>query len=840
MSSKKNSKSKATTTKSKSRTPTKSSANSGGGSSIFSFGSKKKQVKSKSLLPRKKDAIKANANKASNSSSKSKKKFTSFEKCPGYDSIVKAQNFEHDRKYNAAIKHYTTGISELEEYTKYNVDNAKEKRERMERIESYRHRLLRLQHQQKMKQLLDNNAGNTSKNDGKPTYIALENEDGYKYIVKARQYQNDDRLQDAFNQYEKGLLLLERGLPSIKEPKEKEMRRNKIREWRSAQQKCKNEVDNRKNGKYKKAEKKAARAKAKPLEQEPGYQFCEKASQFEQEYKGDAAIVHYEKGIPLLEETLKSISSSHAKRERMRQIDAYRHALQKLKNSKVRETPNAVTQKKRKKAMSGSHKRSNSTTSNMSTATQVTISGTAGSSARRTKSGGMLYRAIRHGMLNEDAIKAAQRMDIYSMLPILASSVIHLPLPYRSRLGDGLLEAINQKIDNDASLQQRLRFFLYSYYAQDTVQALWGDHPCMPNVVGTQSMQQRRVAGSDRDDAKDEDSDEKNERMMALLSDADNAFEDVYLERDAISFLRALNESSAEIEIGQCVDIDSKRMDMDVFDVMGRDVKIHRVKLEKIFKSNAKPLLLSAYERKSDRTYKMVSKFIIKAGDDLRLDAGAMHTFRLFNSIWAEEGLFYDGCAIQCFIYNVIPMGENFGAIEFIPKCKPLRNVSEYAEQFDLAAIQHLVASAAGSYIASFVLGVRDRHYDNVLIRSDGTLFHIDFGYVMGQTLFMDTSKIAITGDLKKLFEDHWDNFVDTATNAYMTLRLHYQEILDFSNLVFDFVDSKVNSSEFLYKMLMMHETDKKAEKYIHDKLAGAPTSWTTKMKNAAHFVATL
>merc|ERR1712228_390401 len=317
----------------------------------------------------------------------------------------------------------------------------------------------------------------------------------------------------------------------------------------------------------------------------------------------------------------------------------------------------------------------------------------------------------------------------------------------------------------------------------------------------------------------------------------DTQFEDLYMEKDAILFFSKVAESNFP-EVGQEIVIDSEYED--IYDVMGKDCKIHKIRIEKIFKSNAKPLLLSTWQKQSDRKYILRSKFIIKKGDDLRLDAGVMHMFRIFNSIWSEEGLFYDGYPIQCLLYNVVPIGESFGAIEFIPKCKPLRDVSDYFGQLSEANIKNLVASASGSYIASFVLGVRDRHFDNVLIQSDGTLFHIDFGFVLGTKLLMDTSKIAITNDLCKLFEDHWDNFIETAVNSYMTLRLHYQEILDYSDLVFDFLDLEVNSSEFLYKMLMMHETDKFAEDKMRNKLQNAPSSWNTKLKNATHYLATL
>ena len=44
-----------------------------------------------------------------------------------------------------------------------------------------------------------------------------------------------------------------------------------------------------------------------------------------------------------------------------------------------------------------------------------------------------------------------------------------------------------------------------------------------------------------------------------------------------------------------------------------------------------------------------------------------------------------------------------------------------------------MATSAIGSYIAAYILGCRDRHWDNILINTKtACLFHIDFGHILG------------------------------------------------------------------------------------------------------------
>ncbi len=68
-----------------------------------------------------------------------------------------------------------------------------------------------------------------------------------------------------------------------------------------------------------------------------------------------------------------------------------------------------------------------------------------------------------------------------------------------------------------------------------------------------------------------------------------------------------------------------------------------------------------------------------------------------------------------------------------------------------LGAIDRLIATAVGSTIGAYVLGIRDRHHDNILIDTKGALFHVDFGFMFGEKPTIDTSRFAITRKLHQV-----------------------------------------------------------------------------------------
>eukprot|EP00488_Nonionellina_sp_1-RS-2012_P001453 TRINITY_DN2332_c0_g1_i1.p1 TRINITY_DN2332_c0_g1~~TRINITY_DN2332_c0_g1_i1.p1 ORF type:complete len:110 (+),score=29.65 TRINITY_DN2332_c0_g1_i1:233-562(+) len=101
----------------------------------------------------------------------------------------------------------------------------------------------------------------------------------------------------------------------------------------------------------------------------------------------------------------------------------------------------------------------------------------------------------------------------------------------------------------------------------------------------------------------------------------------------------------------------------------------------------------------------------------------------------------YNNKQIAALTYKCMPMGPDYGIIELIPNCQTLKDITDKyvngnkRNKLTLSddVMNNLIATCAGSYMAAYIMGIRDRHYDNVLVTDSGTIFHIDFGYMLGE-----------------------------------------------------------------------------------------------------------
>jgi phosphatidylinositol 3-kinase len=130
---------------------------------------------------------------------------------------------------------------------------------------------------------------------------------------------------------------------------------------------------------------------------------------------------------------------------------------------------------------------------------------------------------------------------------------------------------------------------------------------------------------------------------------------------------------------------------------------------------------------------------IFKAGEDIRRDYIIISILGFVDAIWKKEDL-----DLALTTYKCLPLSLNDGIIEFVPS-EPISNIIErsdgnlatyfYGEtscSHD-AKMENFVRSSAGYSVFTYVLGIGDRHLDNILLKKDGKIFHIDFAYIFGQ-----------------------------------------------------------------------------------------------------------
>uniref|UniRef100_A0A6B2LEF7 PI3K/PI4K catalytic domain-containing protein n=1 Tax=Arcella intermedia TaxID=1963864 RepID=A0A6B2LEF7_9EUKA len=160
--------------------------------------------------------------------------------------------------------------------------------------------------------------------------------------------------------------------------------------------------------------------------------------------------------------------------------------------------------------------------------------------------------------------------------------------------------------------------------------------------------------------------------------------------------------------------------------------------------------------------------FIYKEGDDLSDDMFAQIMFFVFNKIWQNSGM-----ARKPFIhlYRVLPISAKKGFVEFVKSC-PIQSY-QWVEllKFDEKKKEEFILSAAGAFAGAFILGIRDRHRDNMMISDIGHFFHIDFGYMFNNRTWFDANRFAIPSEIRTLLPHQWEGFLELIGDAYKMLR---------------------------------------------------------------------
>ncbi|XP_053305716.1 phosphatidylinositol 4-phosphate 3-kinase C2 domain-containing subunit alpha [Spea bombifrons] len=232
------------------------------------------------------------------------------------------------------------------------------------------------------------------------------------------------------------------------------------------------------------------------------------------------------------------------------------------------------------------------------------------------------------------------------------------------------------------------------------------------------------------------------------------------------------------------------------------------VKTCSFFSSNAVPLKVTMVN--ADPLGEEINS-MFKVGEDLRQDMLALQMIKIMDKLWLQEGL-----DLRMVLFKCLSTGKDRGMVELVLSSDTLRKIQvEYGltgsfkdkplaewlrkynpseEEYEKAS-ENFIYSCAGCCVATYVLGICDRHNDNIMLRSTGHMFHIDFGKFLGHAQMFgsfkrDRAPFVLTSDMAYVINggekptSRFQLFVDLCCQAYNLLRKHTNLFLNLLSLM--------------------------------------------------------
>lgn len=204
-------------------------------------------------------------------------------------------------------------------------------------------------------------------------------------------------------------------------------------------------------------------------------------------------------------------------------------------------------------------------------------------------------------------------------------------------------------------------------------------------------------------------------------------------------------------------------------------------------------------QHESSSTYKV----IVKTGDDLRQDQLVIMMIKLM------DGLLKRGTLDLCLKpYSIIATSQSSGLVEFVVGSMPISqilanhnnsilqffrtvaplNTAKYGIQPDV--MQTYIRSCAGYCVITYILGVGDRHLDNIMLLPSGHFFHIDFGFIFGRDPKPLPPAFRLTREMVDgmggVESPEYQHFCSLACQAYNLLRKSAGLVLNLLHLMSD------------------------------------------------------
>ena len=148
--------------------------------------------------------------------------------------------------------------------------------------------------------------------------------------------------------------------------------------------------------------------------------------------------------------------------------------------------------------------------------------------------------------------------------------------------------------------------------------------------------------------------------------------------------------------------------------------------------------------------------------------------------------------------------------------------------------------------MASYVLGLGDRHNDNLMITSDGYFFHIDFGHILGNFkskmgVKRERSPVVFTPAMREVMTAaQFEEFQTLCCSMYNTLRANSSLLLTLVSLAIPCCLPELREERdmlWLHEKLLVGSSDEEAAERFKTELKASLRAVSTRVNDAFHML---